>query len=125
MRLSLGRTDRIVYTGMMAIYTLGQSGTGTSMLFWILALIAVALLGGLIIFTIRRRMLSHDDSISIGSSGLMDYIRQLHESGEIDDDEFSRARSAILRQVQEDVDNRKESKTKPNPLDLGDLDIDP
>jgi uncharacterized membrane protein len=86
---------------------LAQSGSMTSMLVWIVILIAVVLIGGIIVFTLRRRMLSHDDSVSVGSSGLLDHLHQLHKSGQMDDEEFARARSAILMQVQEDMDARK------------------
>jgi uncharacterized membrane protein len=81
----------------------------SSMLMWILILIVVVLIGGFIVFTIRRRMLSQDDSVSVGSSGLLDHLHQLHKSGEIDDEEFARARSSILMKVQEDMDARKAS----------------
>lgn len=79
------------------------------MLMWILILIVVVLIGGFIVFTLRRRMLSHDDSVSVGSSGLLDHLHQMHKSGEIDDEEFARARSSILMKVQEDMDARKSS----------------
>ncbi len=77
------------------------------MLLWIVILIGVVLIGGILVFTLRRRMLSNDDSVSVGSSGLLDHLHQLHKSGQMDDEEFARARSAILMQVQEDMDARK------------------
>ncbi len=77
------------------------------MLLWIVILIGVVLIGAILVFTLRRRMLSNDDSVSVGSSGLLDHLHQLHKSGQMDDEEFARARSAILMQVQEDMDARK------------------
>lgn len=86
---------------------IAQSGSVTSMLLWIVILIGVVLIGAVLVFTLRRRMLSNDDSVSVGSSGLLDHLHQMHKSGQMDDEEFARARSAILMQVQEDMDARK------------------
>ena len=92
------------------------------MLFWILALIVAVILGGLILLAIRRRMLIHDDSMSVGSSGLLDHLHQMHRDGEIDDDEFANARKAVLRQVQEDMDAHQKPNSEPNPFDLDGFD---
>ena len=73
------------------------------MLVWILILIFFVLIGGAIIFMLRRRVLSNDDGTSVGSSGLLDHLHQMHRAGEIDDEEFARARSAILMQIQDDM----------------------
>lgn len=86
---------------------LGQSGSMSSMLVWIVVLIAIAIVGGTVIFNVRRRMLASDDSVSVGSSGLLDHIHQLHKDGEIDDDEFARARSSILKNIQNNIDSKK------------------
>ncbi len=94
---------------MLSILLAQSSSSVSSMLMWILILIVVVLIGGFIVFTLRRRMLSHDDSVSVGSSGLLDHLHQMHKSGEIDDEEFARARSSILMKVQEDMDARKSS----------------
>jgi len=94
------------------------------MLFWILALIVTVFVGGLILLAIRRRMLIHDESISVGSSGLLDHLHQMHKDGEINDDEFAHARKAILRQVQEDMDAHKKLNSEPNPFDLEGFDSD-
>tara|TARA_R110000868_G_scaffold241497_2_gene496358 strand:- start:108758 stop:109111 length:354 start_codon:yes stop_codon:yes gene_type:complete len=99
--------------------TLGQSGSVPSMLLWIVVLIVVVGIGGFVIMNLRRRMLSNDDSISTGSSGLLDHLHQMHRSGEIDDQEFANARNAVLRQVEVDMEARKKPAEvkKPSILD--------
>jgi len=106
----------------MATLIIGQSGSISSMLIWIIVLIVIVLIGGFIIFNLRRRMLLNDDSVSAGSSGLLDHLQQMHRSGQIDDEEFAKARNAIIRQVQEDMDARKRAETKPADPLLDDLD---
>jgi len=101
--------------------TLGQSGSMSSMIIWILVLIGVALAGGLVIFALRRRMLSQDEQASAGPSGLLEHLRGLHKSGELNDEEFARAREAVLRQVQESMESRKAAQNKPTPSILDDL----
>lgn len=95
------------------------------MLVWIVVLIAIAIVGGTVIFNVRRRMLSSDDSISVGSSGLLDHLHQMHRSGEMDDEEFARARNAILKKVQDDMESKKTSGSKAKDLSyLGGVDLD-
>lgn len=106
----------------MAPLILGQSGSISSMLIWIIVLIVIVLIGGFIIFNLRRRMLLNDDSVSAGSSGLLDHLHQMHKSGQIDDEEFAKARNAIIHQVQEDMDARMRAETKPTDPLLDDLD---
>ena len=104
--------------------TLGQSGSISSMLLWIIILIVVVSIGGFIVFTLRRKMLDHDNSTTVGASGLLDHLHQMHKSGQIDDAEFASARSAILRQVQDDLESKKGGKTQAvDPL-LDGLDLD-
>ncbi len=110
--------------------TLGQSGSMSSMLVWIVVLIVVAIVGGVLIFSIRRRMLAGDDSVSVGSSGLLDHLHQMHRSGEMDDEEYARARNAILRKVRDDVEPSKRGESKGKDLsfldgaDLDGIDLD-
>lgn len=73
------------------------------MLVWIVILIVFVLIGGVVIFALRRRMLSNEEGASVGSSGLLDHLHQMHRAGEIDDEEFARARSAILMKIQDDM----------------------
>jgi len=94
------------------------------MLVWIIILIVIVGIGGLIIMNLRRKMLDKDSSASVGSSGLLDHLHQMHKSGEIDDAEFASARSAVLRQVQDDIETRQEPETKPTDPLLDELDLD-
>lgn len=110
----------------MPMLTLGQSGYAFSVVVWVGVLIVVVLIGSVVIFKIRRQMLEQDDSMNVGSSGLLDHLHQMQRSGEIDAEEFSKARSAILRRVQEDAEDRKNAKpaSKPSILDgLDELDM--
>ena len=112
----------------MPTLTLGQSGSALSVMFWVGVLLVVVIIGGAVIFKLRRQMLEHDDSMNVGSSGLLDHLHQLQKTGQIDAEEFSKARGAILRRVQEDAEERQTPKpgTKPSILDgLDGLDMDP
>lgn len=94
------------------------------MLVWIVVLIAIALVGGTVIFNVRRRMLASDDSVSVGSSGLLDHLHQMHKNGEIDDEEFARARNSILKNVQDDIESRKKSNDAKDLSFLDGVDLD-
>jgi uncharacterized membrane protein len=106
----------------MATLLLGQSGSISSMLIWIIILIVIVFVGALVIFNLRRRMLLNDENTNMGSSGLLDHLYQMHKSGQIDDEEFAKARNAIIHQVQEDMDARMRAETKPTDSLLDDID---
>jgi len=104
--------------------TIGQSGSMSSMLIWIIILIVIVIIGGFVIFTLRRKMLDQGASASVGASGLLDHLHQMHKSGQIDDAEFESARSAVLRRVQDDFESMKNDKAKPADPFLDGLDLD-
>ncbi len=108
----------------MAILILGQSGSISSVVIWAVVLLVVAIVGGVVIFKVRRQMLDHDATTSVGSSGLLDHLHQMHKSGQMDDAEFASARNAVLRQVQDDMESQKSSKAKPKDSFLDGLDLD-
>ncbi|MFK7758928.1 MAG: LPXTG cell wall anchor domain-containing protein [Phycisphaerales bacterium] len=94
----------------MANFTLAQTGSSaSSVLLWVLILIVLLVAGGFVIMHLRRRLLGHHDSFGSSSSELLEHIRQLKESGEIGEDEFTRARTSILGQVQDDLDAKREA----------------
>jgi len=94
-----------------SVPTLAQSGSAAgSTFFWVVVLVVVVVIGGFIIFNVRRRILLRDDSASVGSSGLLDHLHALHKAGEIDDEEFARARSSVLMKVQDDLESKLAAK---------------
>lgn len=105
---------------------LAQSGAAaSSTLFWVVVLLVIVGIGGFVIATIRRRMLMGDDSMNAGPSGLLDHLHAMHKAGEIDDEEFARARSSVLMKVQDDLEAKlaaKEAAKKGRVPDNGLLD---
>lgn len=76
--------------------TLGASST-TSVLIWVGVLIVIAMLGGLVMLAIRRRMFSESDSGA--DEGLMEQLRRMVERGEITQEEFDRTRRKIVERA--------------------------
>ncbi len=116
------------------ISTLGQSGVLAeglavvlaessigSMLFWVVLLIAVVIVGGVLAMTVRQKMLELDDSSSVGASGLLDHLHELHRSGKMSDEEFASARTAILNSVQDEIQDRQEEKSRGEKPDLSEF----
>ncbi len=108
----------------MANLLLGQSGSVSSVMLWVAVLLFVVFIGAVVIFKLRRQMLERDDANSVGSSGLLDHLHQMQKSGQIDAEEFAKARSAILRRVQEDFDDQQKPDRGDKPSILDEFDID-
>ena len=79
--------------------TLAQSTSSTSeALFWIGLLILVVLLGGIVVFWLRRRLFA-DDRASADPGSILESMRAMRDSGEMSDDEFRQARDALVRRA--------------------------
>ncbi len=103
--------------------TLGQSGSVGSMLVWVVVLLVFVFVGAMVIYRVRGQMLSGGETPSENSAGLLEHLRDMNKSGQLSDEEFAQARSAVLGKVQEDFDARQEraKESKPN---IGGLDLE-
>lgn len=81
-----------------------QSASG-SILVWIVALIAIVIVGGIAVMVLRKRLLE-DRSPSADVGGLMDQLRAMRDRGELSEEEFARARRSL-------VDKQIESMSRP------------
>lgn len=75
----------------------GTSGAGGAIM-WAMILIVAALVGGLVILAVRKKMLETPSS-DIGSEGLFDALKRMRESGEITREEYDAARKRILERA--------------------------
>ena len=66
-----------------------------SVLTWVIVLIVAALLGGLVIMAVRKRMLEPERT-EAASEGLFDSLRRMRDSGEITGAEYENARRRLI-----------------------------
>jgi|SRR6185295_7846088 len=78
-----------------------DSGTGQAVL-WIGILIVVAILGGLIMMAVRRRILSKD-SLDDGTTSLMDQLRAMRDRGQISPEEYEATRRTMREKMARSV----------------------
>ena len=69
---------------------------------WVLALIGATLVGAVAIYAIRR-MLRSDPGTSNGFT--LHDLRAMHASGELTDDEFTRAKAAMIGRLRSEVES--------------------
>lgn len=72
----------------------GASAAG-SVVVWVIALIVAALVGGLVILAVRKKMLEPDRT-EVTSDGLFDSLRRMRDNGEITGTEYENARRRII-----------------------------
>jgi len=82
----------------------------TPLLFWLVALIAVTLVGGVVMLVVRRVLLAPPQSRESTFSGIMDDLRAMHARGDLTDEEFAAARKRM-------VENLTAKPTSDNPPD--------
>ena len=83
----------------------GGSGSATIVV-WVIVLMLAAIAGFWIAMVIRKRTLSPDDDGS--TEGLtLGALRDMHARGDLDDDEYERARAAILARAGVDPDKAR------------------
>lgn len=92
------------------IRALAQSATGGggsgSIVAWVIVLMLATIVGFWAAMVIRKRVLSPDDDAS--SQGLtMGALRDMHARGDLDDEEYERARAAILARAGVDPDKAR------------------
>lgn len=95
----------------------GQAGTAaglTRILIPVAGLIVVAVLGGLGVMAVRRRMLAKDTAAA-DQGGLLDDLRKMRDRGQITPDEFDAARKSIAAKLA----GRPVATARPKPPDPG------
>ena len=78
----------------------GPPGAGQdlgSFVVWILVLIVAAIVAGVVLMLVRRRLLSPGPDA--GGEGLMDSLRRARDAGEMTPEEYDAARRAIAARV--------------------------
>lgn len=94
----------------MAQSSAGAGGSG-SIVAWVIVLMLATIVGFWAAMVIRKRALSADDEES--TEGLtLGALREMHARGDLDDEEYERARAAILARAGVDPD-------KARPIDDG------
>lgn len=64
---------------------------------WLAALVALVVIGGIAIFAAKRMLSSSGDSTVEGFT--LQSLRDLHAAGELSDEEFAKAKAAMIGQV--------------------------
>lgn len=81
----------------MGLVVLAQSNQSLSKLWvWIVILLVVVFVGAIAIFWLRRSLLSPGNDTTPNPGSLLDHLRELHEQGEMSDEEFKAARAKLL-----------------------------
>jgi hypothetical protein len=75
---------------------------------WLLAIIGLAVVGGMVIMIVRRMLRSNADGEAPGFT--LQSLRDLRDQGEITEEEFERAREVMIGRL-----NRDSEKTPPSP----------
>ena len=73
---------------------------------WLIALVAFVVVGGVVIYFVRRRLSA--DAGPTGDGFTLHDLRQLHAAGELSDSEFERAKAVMIGRL-------KSSKVAPPP----------
>lgn len=97
----------------------------SEMLPWLILLLGVVIAGGVVIFWVKRSM-EDARAGSKGDSGFtLHELRELHGKGEISDEEFERARAAIIGQFQSKQTENETDAAAPNDEPESDNDAKP
>ncbi len=76
--------------------TIGQAGASVQIMMWIGVILLAAVFLGVVGYILRRRLLSEDDDPAAAEPFTLSDLRRLHREGQLSDEEFERARAAII-----------------------------
>jgi Short C-terminal domain len=93
------------FTSLLTLASTSSGGDKSNRLFkdvypWLIVLVGVVLVGGVVIYLVRRYMRSAADSSSSGAGFSLQDLRDLHAAGELSDDEFQRAKAQMIGRLQ-------------------------
>jgi hypothetical protein len=66
---------------------------------WLLVLLGAVIIGGIILVAVRRTLRSGGGGPPADAGFTLQDLRDLHAAGELSDDEFARARDAMIERV--------------------------
>jgi hypothetical protein len=78
----------------------------TPVLVWVGVLIACAVVGGMVVVLLRKKMLDQQTATDISGS-LMEHLRDAHARGEITDAEYEQARKSMASRVSQVMDTKR------------------
>ena len=84
------------------------SGAG-SVVFWGSIIIAVILIGGVIVFQLRKKLLDEDDATGSDDPFGLQELRDLRKSGQISEQEYQKLRSALIAQLKSTMEEPSEA----------------
>ncbi len=73
----------------------GSAPWAQSVVVWSIVMLGAIIVGAVVLFVVRRRMLSDDGSDSAGMLSLQD-LREMRDRGELSEEEFEAAKGALL-----------------------------
>lgn len=97
----------------MSSFTLAQqSGLDTRAFFYILLLILLAVIGGMVIFAVKRRLFDRSHEQDRSTATLMESLEQMRRTGEISQEEYEQTRRTIIEKTRAMLDHDAD---KPEP----------
>lgn len=64
---------------------------------WLIVLTVIVMVGAVIVYSLRKSL--HDDQPGTTQGFTLNDLRQLHASGKLSDEEFEKARTAMIKSV--------------------------
>ena len=88
-----------------AALTLAQQSTLDGRAFlYIILLIVLAIIGGLVIFSVKRRIFDDTNEQDQSAGTLMESLEQMRRSGEISEEEYQQTRRTIIERTRAMLD---------------------
>ena len=75
-----------------------RGGDASAIVVWVVVLIGVIIVGGMLVFVLRRRILAADAAGDHGA-GLMDSLRKMRDSGQMSQEEYDATRKAMVARL--------------------------
>lgn len=89
----------------IAALTLAQQSTLDGRAFlYIILLIVLAIIGGLVIFSVKRRIFDDTNEQDQSAGTLMESLEQMRRSGEISEEEYQQTRRTIIERTRAMLD---------------------
>jgi hypothetical protein len=85
---------------------------------WLLLLLAAAVVGAIVVIVLRRWLRAPDSASGEGFT--LHDLRRLHAAGQLNDDEFQRAKSALIDRVRAPTSENAPTSAAGNKKDRGD-----
>jgi hypothetical protein len=85
-------------TVVLLVILAADSAAYQSIFLWSLALIGLLLVGFFVVMKVKARLKEPDQPVSIGFS--LSDLRKLHESGQLSDEEYEKARTRLVAAMQ-------------------------